>query len=84
MLQVELLGLFFGGAGLSCQAGLRRSALYLLVLSSVFLFFFLLPHAGGFGLPFIGRWLGFLVTGKLQVYPYDITTEASRLGLTHH
>ena len=35
-------------------------------------------------MPYIGRWLGFWVTGKLQVYPYDITTIWSRLELTHH
>ena len=77
-----LLELFFGGTGLSCQAGLQ----VIVCLSRGFLRPFSLSPlpAGGSSPLYIGSGLGFRVTGKLQVYPYDITTVRSRLGLVHH
>ena len=83
-LQVVFLELFFDGAGLNCQAGLRRSRVFFSTAYQLVLLCLLLAPRRGFRSAFYRRWLGFWVTRKLQVYPYDITTEASRLGLTHH
>ena len=85
-LQVVLLELFRDAAGFNYRAGWRwkMTIVELAVHVASPTLRSVLVLAGDSSLPYIGSRLGFWVTGKLQVYPYDITTVRGRLELAHH